>query len=249
MKPVVRVTQLESFRRFICGEYDYITEQSVIDNITQEFTGNEYTRIGSAFHKIVELGSLQAVERLGLATRVEEGERSFTYYNKQKTEPTPKGWRIGIGDDTAVLDDEQVATAERYAREYPAAIHEVRTYKEYDDVVVTGCADIINGLEIRDIKTKYSTINDADYINSAQWRFYMELFECQYFSFDLFAFDGYKLEKHGDDVRGLPLNPIQPHINCVWYNKLREDNKLLLKEFLQWVKCRNLEKYLQKEIK
>ena len=77
----------------------------------------------------------------------------------------------------------------------------------------------------------------------------MELFECQYFAFDLFAFDGYKLEKHGDDVRGLPLKPIQPPINCVWYNKLREDNKLLLKEFMQWIKCRNLEKYLQKEIK
>ena len=244
MKPVVRVTQLESFRRFISGEYDYITEQSVIENIIQEFTGNEYTRIGSAFHKVVELGSIQAAERLGLATHEEAGERSFTYYGKPKTEPTPQGWRIGKGDDTAILDDEQVATAERYARKYPAAIHEVRTYKEYDDVVVTGCADIINGLEIRDIKTKYNTINDADYINSAQWRFYMELFECQYFAFDLFAFDGYKLEKHGDDVRGLPLKPIQPPINCVWYNKLREDNKLLLKEFLQWVKCRNLEKYL-----
>ena len=73
MKPVVRVTQLESFRRFICGEYDFITEQSVIDGITQEFTGNEYTRIGSAFHKVVELGIIQGVERLGLATRVEAG--------------------------------------------------------------------------------------------------------------------------------------------------------------------------------
>lgn len=244
MKPVVRVTQLESFRRFISGEYDYITEQSVIENITQEFTGNEYTRIGSAFHKVVELGNIQAAERLGLATRAEAGERSFTYYNKPKTEPTPQGWRIGEGDDTAILDDEQVETAERYARKYPAAMHEVRTYKDYDDVVVTGCADIINGLEIRDIKTKYSTINDVDYINSAQWRFYMELFECQYFAFDLFAFDGYKLEKHGDDVRGLPLKPIQPPVNCVWYNKLREDNKLLLKEFMQWIKYRNLEKYL-----
>ena len=86
MKPVVRVTQLESFRRFISGEYDYITEQNVIENITQEFTGNEYTRIGSAFHKVVELGSIQYVERLGLATRVEEGERSFTYYSMPKTE-------------------------------------------------------------------------------------------------------------------------------------------------------------------
>ena len=53
-KKVVRVTQLEKFRRFITDHSEYDTEQSVIDTLTGEFKGNEYTYIGTAFHKIVE---------------------------------------------------------------------------------------------------------------------------------------------------------------------------------------------------
>ena len=57
MKPLIRVTQLEAFRKYI-EQSDYasyeITEQSVIDSITGVFTGNFYTKIGKAFHKIIE---------------------------------------------------------------------------------------------------------------------------------------------------------------------------------------------------
>ena len=61
-KPLIRVTQLEAFRRYIeQSEYaNYeITEQSVIESITGVFEGNTYTKIGSAFHKIVEEGTPQ----------------------------------------------------------------------------------------------------------------------------------------------------------------------------------------------
>ena len=57
MNPLIRVTTLEAFRKYI-EQSDYanyeITEQSVIDSIVGEFKGNEYTRIGTAFHRIVE---------------------------------------------------------------------------------------------------------------------------------------------------------------------------------------------------
>ena len=58
-KPLVRVTTIEAFRRYIeQSDYDNfeITEQSVIDNIVGEFQGNQYTRVGTAFHAIVETG-------------------------------------------------------------------------------------------------------------------------------------------------------------------------------------------------
>ena len=58
-KPTVRVTQIEAFRRWTRqSEYDNfeITEQSVIDGITQEFTGNEHTRTGTAVPPIAETG-------------------------------------------------------------------------------------------------------------------------------------------------------------------------------------------------
>lgn len=51
LKPLIRVTQLEAYRKYIeQSEYaNYeITEQSVIESITGVFAGNEYTRIGTA---------------------------------------------------------------------------------------------------------------------------------------------------------------------------------------------------------
>ena len=65
---LVRVTQLESFRKYLEGNEDkdrFITsEQDVIDGLTGVFTGNEYTRIGTAFHRIVE-GNTDGVEKIG----------------------------------------------------------------------------------------------------------------------------------------------------------------------------------------
>ena len=61
-KPLVRVTQIEAFRRWTeQSDYDNfeITEQSVIDGITGTFAGNDLTRIGTAFHSIVETGAPQ----------------------------------------------------------------------------------------------------------------------------------------------------------------------------------------------
>ena len=77
-KPLVRVTTIESFRRYIeQSEHDNyeITEQSVIDNIVGEFQGNEYTRVGTAFHAIIETGCQPCVV-------APAGYRTFTYYGK-----------------------------------------------------------------------------------------------------------------------------------------------------------------------
>ena len=73
MKPLIRVTQLEAFRKYI-EQSDYasyeITEQSVIDSITGVFTGNFYTKIGKAFHKIIEEGAPKC-------EKVDAGGRTF----------------------------------------------------------------------------------------------------------------------------------------------------------------------------
>lgn len=76
LKPLIRVTQLEAYRKYIeQSEYaNYeITEQSVIESITGVFAGNEYTRIGTAFHSIVETGK-------PVCDKVSAGERTFLYY-------------------------------------------------------------------------------------------------------------------------------------------------------------------------
>lgn len=246
---LIRVTQLESFRKYLEGNEDkdrfITTEQDVIDGLTGVFTGNEYTRIGSAFHRIVE-GNTDGVEKIG------EGYRTFLYYGKEVQEPVPAGRKFNIDGYDVCLDIAQCKVALNYKNEYPDVFHEIREFMEYEGIMVTGCADIIDGFTIRDIKTKYSEPNDSDYINSAQWKFYMEMFGADTFHFDLFVFDGYKKEKHGMDVRGLPLTRYNPPITCYYYNGMYEDNRRLVREFIKWAKYREvfdlLPEYTEKTI-
>ena len=192
MRPLIRVTTIEAFRKYMeQSEYANfeITEQSVIDSITGVFEGNAYTRIGTAFHKIVEEGTPQC-------EKIEAGERTFLYYGKEQKEPIPCGRIFNIEGNKVILDVPQCKVALAYHNEHPDAFHEIRLYKDFGDAVITGCADMIDGVEIRDIKTKYSYPSDADYINSCQWRFYLQLFNADVFHFDLFNKNSRKSSPH-----------------------------------------------------
>lgn len=241
-KPLVRVTQIEAFRRYV-EQSDHanfeITEQSVIDTVTQKFAGNEYTRIGTAFHSIVESGCPQC-------TSASQGVRRFLRYGKLAAEPVPEGRTFDVDGHPVTLDTAQCRLAIDYRREHPAAFHEVRLYADYGTAIVTGCADMVDALEIRDIKTKFSTPSDADYLNSCQWRFYLDMFGADTFHFDLFVFDGYNPAKHGHDVRGLPLVRQSPPITCYRYAGMGDDCRRLLRQFLEWAEARGLTQYLVK---
>lgn len=222
-KPLVRTTAIEAFRRYLAnGDNDYyeITEQLVIDSVTGVFEGNEYTYIGSAFHSIVEYGKEVPMKS------VENGALMF------------------VGGHDVYLSKNQVHVALDYRDEHPNAYHEFRGYKDYGRAIVTGCADMIDGVEICDIKTKYSTPSDADYINSCQWRYYLDIFGADVFHFDLFVFNGYKKEKHGYDVRGLELTRHTPPITCYRYPEMENDNLALLNQFMDWAEARGLTEYL-----
>lgn len=232
-KPTVRVTLLESFRRYMSDECSYVKEQDVIDSITKKFEGNNYTRIGTAFHSIVETGKIGYEE-------VPEGEREFTYYGK----PVLSGRKFDVDNFDVIFDHDQCKVALEYREEFKGAFHEVREYKDYGNAIVTGCADMIHGLTIRDIKTKYSVPNDSEYINSCQWRYYLDLFEADTFYFDLFVFGGYDPDKHKMDVRGLPLVRYHPAIECNRYPQMEQENRNLLNQFLEWADFRNLTHYL-----
>ena len=158
MKPLIRATQLEAFRKYI-EQSDYasyeITEHSVIDSISGAFEGNTYTRIGKAFHKIVEEGTPKC-------EKVKSGERTFLYYGKEQKEQMPSGLAFDIEGNKIILDIPQCKAALAYRNEHPDAFHEIRLYKDFGNAIITGCADMIDGVEIRDIKTKYSYPIDAD---------------------------------------------------------------------------------------
>lgn len=242
-KPLVRVTQIEQFRRYLQqSEFDNfeITEQSVIDTITGDFTGNQYTRIGTAFHSIVESGKPQC-------QKAEAGVRTFTYYGRETTEPVPEGRTFDVDGYEVLLDVTQCRVALDYRTEHPHAFHEIRLQKDYGDIIVTGQADMIDGCEIHDIKTKFSSVRDTDYTSSYQWRLYLDIFGTDVFHYDFFEFKGYNIDKHGYDVRGLKLERRAPAITCYRYPQMQDDIMMLLDQFKDWVKQRDLTKYLLKD--
>lgn len=210
---IVRVTQLEKFRRWRDGVSEFDTEQSVLDTLSGAFTGNEYTWIGTAFHKIVEQGE--------------------------------KAWEDGIvhtaGGDV-FMNEMQKNVAILYRNTMPEAFHETRLSKPYQTskglVTITGCADIIHGNVIRDIKTKYSSPIQQEYIDSCQWRFYLDIFGADQFVFDLFWFKNYN-RSMGMDVRRLELKQLDP-IPCLRYASMEKDIQILLDDFMEWIEYRNL---------
>lgn len=222
-KPIIRVTQLEAFRRYLTnGEHSYyeITEESVIESITGAFKGNCKTRIGSAFHSLVE--------NMGADT---------------KREMLEDGFLFDIDGHEVTLSTEQIQTALRYRKQHPQAFHEIRLSKDYGRAIVTGCADMIDGIELRDIKTRFSAPSDADYMDSVQWRFYLDIFGANTFHYDVFVFSGYS-DKHQHDARRATLTPHTPPITCYRYPTMESDCRDIVNAFMDWAESRDLVKYL-----
>lgn len=242
--PYIRVTTLEAFRRWRDYEIAYgdvlCSEEDVIASVSGEFHGNTYTKIGTAFHSIVETGKPQC-------RKLPEEKITRTRYNKPYEVLLPEGREFDIEGDKVKLDIHQCKVALDYRNEMPHASHEVRLFKNYGDAIITGCADVVNGLDIHDIKTKYGQIKDEDYSHSCQWKFYLDMFGLDWFFFDLFQFHGYDVDKNGFDVRGLELTRYKPAIWCERYPRMRQDNLDLIHDFLWWCNNKGLTKYLTKD--
>lgn len=220
----ISITTLETYRKFLAGD-EWTTQQAMIEALTAPFQGNEYTRIGSAFHAIVEQGEavLEELDEMG------------------KFRVTVEGWPV-------IFNEEQVAMALRYRNKLPYAFHEEWIGREFHtpsmDIWVHGRVDVLHGTFVRDIKTKYSSVKYDDYANSAQWKFYLDLTGLDTFYFDLFEFPGYKKEKHGYDVSSLGIKPYGA-IECLRYDGMVEENKQLVCDFTDFVTKFNLTQYLK----
>ena len=220
---LVRVTTIEAFRRFIQGASIYSTEENLLETLTGKFIGNEYTRIGTSFHKIIECGDVS--KKVNFASL---GEFSL----------------IKIDEFDVIFNQQQIDTALEYKSENKGCFHELRTSKKYlidgIEIEVSGGLDLLLGNLIRDIKTKYSSLRSIeDYTNSYQWRFYLDLFEMEEFCYDIFEFKGYKKERDLYDVSKLQLVRHEP-ITCIWYAGMQRDIEKLLSQFIEYLQFRNL---------
>ena len=231
----ISITTLETYRKFLAGD-EWTDQEAMISAITAPFEGNEYTRIGSAFHAIVEQGE-SIVEELE-----EMGKFRVTVKDElKKGETKPKEWPV-------IFNEEQIAMALKYRAKLPYAFHEEWIGREFHtpsmDIWVHGRVDVLHGTFIRDIKTKYSPVKYADYAESAQWKFYLDLSGLDTFYFDLFEFPGYKKDKHGYDVSSLGIKPYG-QIECIRYNGMEEENNQLVCDFTDFITRQNLTNYLK----
>lgn len=220
----ISITTLETYRKFLAGD-EWTNQEAMIQAITAPFEGNEYTRIGSAFHAIVEQGEsvIEELEEMG------------------KFRVTVEGWPV-------IFNEEQVATALKYRSKLPYAFHEEWIGRQFDTpsmpIWVHGRMDVLHGTYVRDIKTKYSAVKYDDYANSAQWKFYLDLSGLDTFYFDLFEFPNYKKDKHGYDVSSLGIKPYG-QIECIRYEGMEEENKQLVCDFTDFIIRQNLTEYLK----
>lgn len=215
----VSVTTLEKFRRYMTEATCYDTEAALLETIRGEFVGNDKTRIGGAFHKIIE-----------------DGAPTPTWINEKP------GYLI----DDIFLHLHQGDHAAVYRQEHPLMIFEVpinHVYTtSYGDIAVTGRVDSIEGAEVWDPKTRYRSVDFEEYIDSYQWRYYLDALNLDAFHYQLFEFKGFDKFNEGppfivpEDVTVVT----HEHLRITRYINLHQDCLSLLEEFLGYVENRNI---------
>lgn len=219
---LIRVTQLEQFRKWMTGCF-YVNEQSVIDSLSGDFKGNNKTRIGTAGHKVVELGLCC----------------SFMGYEDKHL--------VQVDDEYASLYNmKQLEILLHHRDSINGAFHEQKYGKEFQTknypIYVGGTIDIIHGITLRDNKFVFSTPDYSNYTESQQWKLYLEFMELDIFYFDLFEFKGYKDEMKLN-VSSLEMVQHDP-LECIRYKNMEKDNQRLVEQFIDWIEFRQLKHLL-----
>ena len=241
------------------------TEAALLQSLRGEFNGTHKTKVGNAFHAIIEKPDQVRYVKL-------PGGNGIKYGAVPGTKKDP---------EIIAFHPDQVQMAIRYKNDHPGMIHEVKVRKMYpagrgNFLMVTGRTDGIAGRTVHDTKTRYKSLHDIrEYIESCQSKFYMDMLNVPQFYYDLFEVIG--LEDHlpfpdkisfaprpagrsGNmtpgarqlqyDVRDIHFMrdiTIARHssLHCSSYPSMRDYLVNLCSEFMDFIDNRNLYKYLK----
>ena len=212
----IRVTQLESFRRFqVETSENYDTEAQLIESLSGKFEGNDKTNIGTACHFIVE----------------NSGQKIFENY-------------LGTIEEKfkVKMNTEQLVLFIQHSKNLGIFTPEIRLPKtfqtKYGDLSVTGQTDVLQGLILRDTKVTFKPRTFEYYFNSAQWKIYLSIFGLDKFYYDVFEVQGYD-ESMGRDISSCTIKQYEP-IECLRYEQMDRDIETLIYNFCEWVEYRCL---------
>ena len=236
-KPTYRVsvTTLEKFRRVLAAGEDntWDTEAALYQQLTGTFIGTDKTDLGSAFHTLCEFGW---------------PERHLIY----------QSGRFHVAGKFA-FTAQQAEVAYQYKQEHPHMLAELPVSKTYEapsvNFLVRGRVDGLEGTIVRDPKTRYSAIDVQGYLDSYQWRIYLDMLGLSQFYYDIFQVKSYPtagLPTYNPETgcRHLPEKlafekPVS--ISCFAYPTMRRDVEELLIKFSDWVEARGYWRLLKRE--
>lgn len=213
----IRTTALEAFREFLhCGDDEdkpWINEANLLLTLQGVETYNVKAAFGTFGHGIIE-------------------------------EPTRYQTGYGYTDKEFSLTHEQVKPLMAYRAAHPLMIREICVSKLYVlkdfDLIVTGHIDGLEGNNVHDNKFKFSSFNVADFMDSFQWRGYLDMIGLDTFIYDFFSVKSF--ESIGDCAKAR-IGDCES-MTMKRYVGMDEDIQTLMNEFSDYVQFKGLEKYL-----
>ena len=213
----IRTTTIESFRQLIeADDYDdkpWINEDNVINNIKGVEFSNVKADYGTFGHKVIEDSSKYA-------TQTGYQWKNFTF------------------------TDQQARPLLKHASEHPLWVREVPLAKLYHtpqfDLIITGTTDCIEGMQLRDTKFKFSTFEVSDFLDSFQWRAYLDMVGLDTFIYDFFRVYGFEsIEDCGkariDECESMPVYR---------YDGMQSDLQDTINSFADFVTVKGLTGYM-----
>lgn len=213
----IRTTAVEAFRLWFYGQTEanamWNTEEKVVATIKGVYEANIKADYGTAGHAIIE--------------------------DSEKCKQV-KGYRHGVFWFT----DKQAEPVLKYASEHPYMMREIPLAKAYTvgavTLVITGTTDAIEGCHLRDTKFKFSAIDVTEYMDSIQWRLYLDMLGLKHFWYDIFPV------KYFDELADVPKSVIGEveSFLCTPYPEMVNDIQGILADFMEWITFKSLEQYL-----
>lgn len=215
----ISATSLEKFRRYMKEVSPYDTEGALIETLSGTFIGNDKTKVGGAFHKLIE-GDYTAEGNMFLADNIlftqEQADVAFQFRK----------------DHPAMI------------QEVPL----YKVYEtSFGPIQISGRVDGLEGLVIHDHKCKFRNVKWEEYTDSIQWKVYLDIMDTDVFSYNVFEVKGFdQLPTSTPLVLGQDVIFI-PHesMPCLRYDTMHNDVVGLLNDFLSYIRNRNLFHYLK----
>jgi len=215
----VRTTTIESFREWInADEQDtedkfWVCEENVIGNIKSIERSNIKADFGTAGHSIIEEAP------------------------RYKTD-------TGYVVNSFNFSDTQVQPMLKFRKNHPLMTRELALSKLYStpsfDLIITGTCDHLEGAHTRDTKFKFSNFDMSDFMDSIQWKIYLDMIGLDIFHYDFFKVDGFQT------MEDMPKAKIQEVESLMLrrYNGMEQDIMTTINEFIDFVEFKDLTQYL-----